>query len=513
MTFFSVTIFLFLLAFVVTLVLVYPFRLIAIRVGMVDHPDSVRKLQSNSIPVAGGLVIFLVMSVAMILICTFRDNFAFAVGLSPKLLLPLLIVSPLIVGVGLIDDIYVLSGRTKLIFQIVAASVIVGFAKHYSEVMFFGSELNLHHLFYPLAVFWIIGLINAINLLDGADGVAVTAGFHMSIATACVAFINNHFGIALLSVGLAGGLGGFFMHNRPPARVYLGDTGSMFIGLVLATFMFRASVLEKGTISVCGPLVIVLIPMVDSFFAVIRRMNSGRTIFSPDRGHIHHLLSLKFSSGYIVLSILSLLIVPGCIAAVVGAYYRNDFIPVVVALCILCIAISTDLFGRRELLILLGRVKGHFRKLFNKQKYNQRNGEIYHTQGNGPWRQIWNQLIPILHNYPCRQLQLDINIPCRHEDFFGEWENVIKKNNYAEKSMNCSVPLIVEEKYIGTLRIFFEYQNERRNELFGLTLKLSEICEHSVKQYLDTGTVDNAVIVLSFQEQDLDSIHTDKQAA
>ncbi|MDR2438256.1 MAG: undecaprenyl/decaprenyl-phosphate alpha-N-acetylglucosaminyl 1-phosphate transferase [Planctomycetaceae bacterium] len=514
MTLFTISNFLFWIAFAATALTVFPFRLFAIRVGIVDHPDSFRKLQQKPVPVGGGVVIFLVMVAVMVGLVYQQESFCFRLGLSPKLLLPLIIVSPFIIVLGLIDDKLGVNGRTKLLFQIIAASVIIGFAKYYSEVMYFGIELNLHHLFYPLAVFWIIGMINAINLLDGADGVAVTVGFYMSLATAGIAYFNGHWGIMLISLGLAGCLLGFFVHNRPPARVYLGDTGSMFIGMMLATLMLRASVASSDrTISICGPFAIVLIPAVDSFFAVIRRVNSGRTIFSPDRGHIHHLLAAKFSSGYTVLLILSLLIIPGCVAAVLGTYYQNDYIPVLTSLGILSIAIITDLFGRRELFILLGRIKGHFRKLFDKQKYQSKNGEIYHIQGKGPWRQIWNRLIPILRNYPCRCLQLDINIPCKHEDFFGEWENVTKKHLFEGKSIICSIPLIVDEKQIGTLRTFFNNQKDKRNELLGLTSKLSEICENSVKQYLDTGIIDESLSVLPFQEQKIVEIGKSKTAA
>jgi UDP-GlcNAc:undecaprenyl-phosphate GlcNAc-1-phosphate transferase len=513
MTIVTVSHFLFWIAFTATALAVFPFRLLAIRIGMVDHPDSFRKLQRKPVPVGGGVVIFIVMVAIMASLLCHQEFFDFRLRLSEKLLLPLIIVSPFIIVLGLVDDKFGVKGQTKLLIQIIAASVIIGFAKYYSEITYFGIELNLHHLFYPLAVFWIIGMINAINLLDGADGVAVTVGFYMSVATAGIAYLNGHFGIALISLGLAGCLLGFFVHNRPPAGVYLGDTGSMFIGMVLATLMLRASVASDRTISICGAFAIVLIPAVDSFFAIIRRVNSGRTIFSPDRGHIHHLLAAKFSSGYVVLLILSLLIIPGCVAAVLGTYYRNDLIPALISLGVLCIAIVTDLFGRRELFILLGRIKGRFRKLFNKQKYLSKNGEIYHIQGKGPWRQMWNRIIPILHNYPCRCLQLDINIPCKHEDFFGEWENVTKKHLFEGKSVICSIPLIVDEKHIGTLRIFYDNQKENRNELLDLTIKLSEICENFIKQYLDTGIIDESLTVLPFQEQDTELMRTTNHAA
>jgi hypothetical protein len=98
-------------------------------------------------------------------------------------------------------------------------------------------------------------------------------------------------------------------------------------------------------------------------------------------------------------------------------------------------------------------------------------------------------------------LQLDINIPCKHEDFFGEWENVTKKHLFEGKSVICSIPLIVDEKHIGTLRTFYDNQKNNRNELLELTLRLSEICESFVKQYLETGMIDESSEVLPFQEQ------------
>lgn len=524
MTFLAVANAVFWGAMIVTLAAVFPFRALAERIGMVDRPDNIRKLHKKAVPVGGGVVIFAVLTIVICLLLHCREEIGFGLGISPKLLLPLLIVSPFIVGIGLIDDKRGMSGKTKLLCQIIAASIIIGFAKYYSEITYFGIELNLHHLFYPLAVFWIIGMINSINLLDGADGVAVTVSFFMSLATAGIAYVNGHAGIALISLGLAGCLLGFFFHNRPTAKIYLGDTGSMFIGMALGTLMLRASVESDRVISICGPLAIVLIPMTDSFFAVIRRVNSGRTIFSPDRGHIHHLLSMKVSSSaYRVLLVLSLLVLPGCIAAVVGAYYQNDLIPVAVSLGVLSIAIATDLFGRRELFILFGRIKGRFRKQFHKSKYMLKNGEVYHIQGIGPWRKIWNQLVPLLNEYPCKRIQLDINIPNHNEDFFGEWENVAMHGE--NRPLHCTVTMVVQEQRVGTLRLYFEDKNNSRDKIFELIAMLSEICELSISQYLKAGELDKSFSLLAFdsinsvtvadhvKQEDAEIIHPIKRVA
>lgn len=496
MSFFLVVNYVFWGTVAATAVLTLPFRAFAAKFEMLDYPDKYRKFHGKPVPVGGGLIVFIVMTALICLLVAFKDVVGVKLGLSPKLLLPLIIVSPFIVVIGLIDDKKGLSGKTKLFYQILAASVIIGFAKYYTEITYFGIELKLHHLFYPLAVFWIIGMINSINLLDGADGVAVTVGFYMSLATAAMAYFNGHLGIALLSLGLAGSLLGFFLHNRPPAKVYLGDTGSMFVGLMLGTLMLRASVEADRTIFICGPLAIVLIPMVDSLFAVIRRINLGRPIFSPDRGHIHHLLSLKVTSPYNVLLLLSLLVIPGCVAAVLGTYYKNDVIPVATAAVVLVITVALDLFGRRELLILFGRLKGRFRKSFHKRKYVRKNGESYHIQGNGPWRKLWHLLVPILSEYPCRRLQLDINIPSKNEDFFGEWENIVFNNG--QQTVYCSISLVVEGINVGILRVGFDGGEIARDKLLLFSSELANMCELSIEEYLRTEDWDYSFSILSF---------------
>jgi len=496
MTFETIATWVFVAPLCITALSVFPFRRLALRIGMVDHPDSFRKLHKQPVPVGGGVVIFLVMTAVMVALICYQDQVGFKLGLSPKLLLPLMIVSPLLIFVGVVDDKRGINAKIKLLAQIVTATVVIGFAKYYLTISYFGVDLNLHHLFYPLAVFWIIGMINAINLLDGADGTAVSVSFFMSLATAGIAYINGHLGISLIALGLAGCLAGFFLHNRPSARVYLGDTGSMFIGLVLATLMLRASVESGRTIAIGAPLAIVFVPAIDSVFAVIRRVNSGRTIFAPDRGHIHHLLLNKVSSPYRVLLILNLLVVPGCIAAVAGTYYQNDYIPLVVSGIVLVVAIGTDLFGRRELFILFGRTKGRFRKWFHKKKYLSKNGEVYHILGNGPWRLLWHRLVPLLQGYPCRRLQLDINMPNRNEDFFGEWENVTR--NTHTLPLTCSMALAVDEMRVGTLRLFFENRHFDRDTLLSLSSELSSICEISIANYLETGELDESFATLSF---------------
>ena len=488
MTFGTIATWIFTGAICVTALIAFPFRRLALRIGMVDYPDSFRKLQKQPVPLGGGAVVFFVMTMLLTALILCGDQVGFKLGLSPKLLLPLMVVSPFIIMLGLIDDMRSINGKVKLLLQIIAASIVVGFAKDYSAITCFCYNLDLHHLFYPLAVFWIIGMINAVNLLDGGDGVAATVGFFMSLATACIAYLNGHMGISLVALGLAGCLLGFFLHNRPPAGIYLGDAGSMFIGLVLATLLLRACVEPGRTISISGPLAIALIPLADSLFAVMRRINAKRTIFAADRGHIHHLLSLKISSPYRVLLVLTLLVLPGCTAAVAGTYYRNDWIPITVSCAVLGVAFVTDLFGRRELFTAFGRIKARVRKTFHPKKYMRKNGEVYHLQGNGPWRCLWGELMAILKGKPCRCLQLNISIPFENEEFFGEWENIARKRSTISPTFDCRIPFLVDGQRVGNLRIVFETSIDTSHRNRSVLLETTAICETYIVKFLAAST-------------------------
>lgn len=519
MSFESLSFYSFWSSFLLCALAVIPYRFMAKRFGMVDRPDAYRKLHRQPVPVGGGSVVFLIVCLGVATLLFGKKLLGIEQQFSPIILASLFLVSPFIILLGLFDDLRGLTGKTKLFFHIVAASVIVGFAKYYSTIVFFGNELNLHHLFYPIAVFWIIGMINSINLLDGADGVATLVGFLLALTTAAIAYINQHPSVALVSLCLSGCLLGFFLHNRPPAKVFLGDTGSMFIGLMLGTLLFQASVVTgpksgEKVISVCGPLVVVLIPMIDAVFAIIRRVNSGRAIFSPDRGHVHHVLRSKFESSYAVLFVLGCLILPGCLAAIYGMYAKNDFIPLLVAASVLTVAVLADLFGRRELFILWGRIKGRFRKRFNKRRYVKKNGEVYHIQGDGPWREMWNRLIPLLSHYSCRSLKLDISMPYRNEDFYGDWENVNEGDHSPDRNLNCSFLLFSGDRRMGVLRMSFVLRDhQRREELYRYATHIADLCEHSILLYLEAGMFDETSIVLPFvKREDNDGISAARSA-
>jgi UDP-GlcNAc:undecaprenyl-phosphate GlcNAc-1-phosphate transferase len=212
--------------------------------------------------------------------------------------------------VGLADDLLGLSYRWKLAAQVVGASWIwyCGFR---IEIVSnpLGGWLEIEMLSFPLTVLWIVGITNAVNLIDGLDGLATGIALITTIAVAVIAFVRAELGLTAASVALAGSLLGFLRFNFNPARIFLGDSGSMFLGFVLAVMSMRGSQKGPTIVAIFVPMLVLGLPLLDTGLAVVRRLwrlhhrgarsdsatyryvlsNLGE-VFLPDREHIHHRL-------------------------------------------------------------------------------------------------------------------------------------------------------------------------------------------------------------------------------
>lgn len=253
---------------------------LAVRVGAMDAPDA-RKVHREPIPRMGGLAIYVAFVVAVLATAPYNQQ-----------VMGILIGSTVIVAVGILDDLYQLAAKVKLAGQIVAAAVLLFFDIRIDWVMnpFGGEMIYFDWLAIPITIFWIVGLTNTVNLIDGLDGLAAGVS---TIAAVSILFIAADMGIvvvALLLAALAGGAVGFLKYNMNPAKVFMGDTGSMFLGYVLAAVAIVGAVKSAATIALIVPIVALGLPILDTAFAILRRKLSGEPIFKPDKGHLHHRL-------------------------------------------------------------------------------------------------------------------------------------------------------------------------------------------------------------------------------
>lgn len=266
--------------------------------GAVDRPNF-RKVHNRTMPRMGGLAIYL----------SFVLTLLFTQPLNDTRLIGLLIGSTLIVLVGLADDIWNLSPRLKLCGQILAALVLVvmGIEVQYITNPLSGGLVSLGFLAAPLTVLWLVGVTNAVNLIDGLDGLAAGVSIVAATTLAIVGWRAGQIGIAVWALILAGGTLGFLRYNFYPARLFMGDSGAMFLGFNLAALSLLSFTKSTTAFSLIIPFIILGIPILDTLCAIIRRSVAGQPIFQADKEHLHHrLLELGLSHRKTVLIIYAL---------------------------------------------------------------------------------------------------------------------------------------------------------------------------------------------------------------
>ncbi len=283
------------LSCLILVALIIPFvQKIAIHINALDIPDA-RKVHNKPIPRLGGLGIFVGFLVGYMIF-----------GKNTIQMNSILIGSFLIVLTGIIDDIKPISAKSKLLGQILASSIIVFYGNILlNNVTIFGQNIEFGVFSYPITIIFIIACTNIINLIDGLDGLAggVSSIFYLSTIVLC--FFQQRFWELelILSLIMLGSCLGFLIHNFHPAKIFAGDSGSLFMGFTIAIISLLGFKTTAIT-SIFIPLAILAVPILDTLFAIIRRLLKHEKISSPDKQHLHHqLLKMNFSHRNTVLII------------------------------------------------------------------------------------------------------------------------------------------------------------------------------------------------------------------
>ena len=273
-------------SFLLTILLIPLTIKIARKTGMVDIPDK-RKIHKYPTPRTGGLAIFAGVLLSLILFVTIN-----------KSIIILLTSSLIIFFTGIMDDMYDLSPWIKLFWQFVAATVVI----FWGGIRFkiggnYSGFLNFEVISIIISYLWIIGVTNAINLIDGMDGLAGGISFFSFGALTFISFLKGFYIQGIISSLFLGSIVAFLNFNLPPAIIFLGDAGSLLLGFNIAVLSLSVSYKTGTVIAIIFPALFVLIPVADTILAFIRRVLKGKNpLTNPDKGHIHHkLLLLKFS--------------------------------------------------------------------------------------------------------------------------------------------------------------------------------------------------------------------------
>lgn len=333
----------FVVAFAFTFASVPIAKIVAGKIGAIDVPRDARRMHKKATPRLGGIAVFFGFLVSLLCFCGITKD-----------LIAVLIGAIIIVVLGIIDDSRGLSAKVKFCVQILAALVVVFGGGIRIEVFTnpnLFSDLTVLHLSdwvsIPFTILWIVAITNAVNLIDGLDGLAAGISSIAAVSLVFVAIMVGEERIALIALIIAGACFGFLPFNFNPATIFLGDTGSTFLGYMLAVLSVQGGFKSYAVITFAVPLLILGLPLFDTSFAILRRLFTGKGIMTPDRGHIHHrLVDMGFSQKQTVFILYAISGVLGLTAVVLAE--SGALRALVLLICVLICVFVGSMMAKRK---------------------------------------------------------------------------------------------------------------------------------------------------------------------
>ena len=317
-------------------------RRFAVKINAVDVPKDNRRMHKTPIPRIGGIAIFAGFMSSMIIFGEINSEMKW-----------ILLGGLVIAALGIIDDLYALPALVKLVGQVVAAIIPVlndVVIQNLTNPFATDGNLSLGIWGAPITVLWIVAITNAVNFIDGLDGLACGVSAIASISMFVTAYFipESPLTVTLAMAALAGSCLGFLPFNMNPAKIFMGDTGSMFIGYIFAACSVQGLFKMHAVISFAVPFVVLAIPLADMVFAVIRRVAKGKSPFSADRGHIHHkLIDMGLDQKQSVLILYCLNIVFGVISVLMATTGESKLIILALSVTVaFFVAVSVMIHGK-----------------------------------------------------------------------------------------------------------------------------------------------------------------------
>jgi len=339
----EVTFLAFFTAVFLSLVLTPVVRKFAFKIDAIDIPKDNRRVHKEPMPLMGGLAIYLSIIVTSLIYIPLD-----------KTLISILIGGTLILISGIIDDTKGLGPKGKIFFQLLAGIVLImGGVKidFITNPFSTNNELiYLNILSIPATLFWVVGVTNTLNLIDGLDGLAAGVAMISSLSLMAVAGKFGYVVIIVLSAIIAGSCLGFLPFNFNPAKIFMGDTGALFLGFMLACISIEGVMKSVATIAIIVPILILGVPIFDTTFAIFRRLLSGKSIMSADKGHLHHrLLARGYSQRKTVLILYGISAIFGLFAVILTKVNSQQavYLSTILFVLMLFVAIRYGMFRNK----------------------------------------------------------------------------------------------------------------------------------------------------------------------
>jgi UDP-GlcNAc:undecaprenyl-phosphate GlcNAc-1-phosphate transferase len=299
-------------------------RRLAYRMGVLDHALSSRKIHGRPIPRLGGIAIVLAFYAPLISLMLFQTGVGTLFFAEREHVVGLFVGGVAIALLGVYDDLRGAGAGRKFLVQFAVAGLMyyLGF-RIQALANPFGDAIALHWASLPFTLLWIVGVVNAMNLIDGLDGLAGGVALVAVLTTFLISVQRGHPLMLLFSAALAGAILGFLFYNFNPASIFMGDTGSMFLGFILATSAIQTNQKSSTAVAVLIPGIALGLPIADTLLAMTRRALRGRPLFQADKDHIHHrLLAVGLTHRQAVLVLYGFCILLGLVALVLT--YANS---------------------------------------------------------------------------------------------------------------------------------------------------------------------------------------------
>ena len=282
--------FLFFSAALMAVVLTPWVKRLALRFNIVDAPD-MRKAHRRPVPSLGGLSVFVTFGLLIGSCLLYQNKVTLKFLEKGQLVVGIVLCGSIALVLGIYDDVKGADAKKKFSVQIITATLAfaLGFRIEGVSLGPFGS-VNMGAFSLLFTLLWIVGITNAVNLLDGMDGLAAGVAFLVCVGNFIVSLILGNVVMSVISVILAGALLGFLRYNFPPAKIFLGNTGSLFLGMVLALVSIISAQKSSTMVMMLIPIAVLGLPILDTSLAIFRRILLGRPVFASDQGHIHHKL-------------------------------------------------------------------------------------------------------------------------------------------------------------------------------------------------------------------------------
>lgn len=323
----------FLAAFILTFIQM-PFTIkFAKKKGFLDVPKDERRVHKKPIPVGGGIAMVISVSILMLYYLPINKN------------LILTLIASLIIAIsGLYDDKEGLSPKLKFLFQILAAVILIiaGMKIEFFTNPFDSQDalLILNILSIPVTIFWVCGITNTINLIDGLDGLASGVSMICAISMFFITYKMGRYDVSLVCALVAGACLGFLPFNFNPAKIFMGDTGALYLGFMLSYISISGFLKQAAVLMIFVPVLILGVPVFDTAFAMVRRKLSGKSMVEADKGHLHHrLLKMGLNQRQTVVILYSISAIFGILANVISRFHSS--IALVISLGVLLIIIAT----------------------------------------------------------------------------------------------------------------------------------------------------------------------------